>query len=314
MKARIRRLAALALLLNAAASSASADAIAVVSAPGFEVSGNTLLPAELIQARLAEYRSDAAGTAQPALPRLKAAAAAVQELYRRAGYGGVVAFLPEQTLAADGIVRIRVVEGKLAHIDISGNTHFSNEAILASLPGLRTGQTPRVRELDEQIQMANESPVRTVQVLLQPGAEAGAIDAKLTVAERPTQRFNLRLDNTGNASTGRWRSALGWMDGDFLGRDQVLGLDLQFSPEHPSDVVVASGSYHAPFYTRSMALDAYAAWYDVTAGTTATAAGDLDFAGRGHILGLRLSHYLPRQGNIDQRLIFGLEDRVYDKR
>ena len=307
MRARILRLAALA-LLHVAASSALAEATAI-TAPGFEVSGNTLLPAEAIQARLAEYRSNEA-----TLPRMKAAAAAVQELYRRAGYGGVVAFLPEQTLAADGVVRIRVVEGKLAHIDIAGNEHFSDAAILASLPGLKTGETPRVREIDEQIQMANESPVRAVQVLLQPGAEPGDIDAKLTVAERPTQRFNLRLDNTGNASTGRWRSAIGWMDGDFLGHDQVLGLDLQFAPEHPSDLVVASASYHAPFYTHSMALDAYAAWYDVTAGTTATAAGDLDFAGRGHILGLRLSHYLPRQGNIDQRLVYGIEDRVYDNR
>jgi len=311
VKARIRRLAALA-LLHAAAASASADTV-VVRAPGFEVSGNTLLPAEAIQARLAEYRNEPGGT-PTGLPRLKAAAVAVQELYRRAGYGGVVAFLPEQTLAGDGVVRIRVVEGRLAHIDISGNEHFSDAAILASLPSLQTGQTPRVREIDEQIQMANESPVRTVQVLLQPGEEPGAIDAKLTVAERPTRRFNLRLDNTGNSSTGRWRGALGWMDGDFLGRDQVLGLDLQFAPEHPSNLVVASASYHVPFYTRLMALDAYAAWYDVTAGTTATAAGDLDFAGRGHILGLRLSHYLPRLGNIDQRLIYGLEDRVYDNR
>ena len=227
------------------ATAASADAI-VVSAPGFEVSGNTLLPPEAIQARLAQYRDDSRSdaSAPASLHRLKAAAAAVQELYRRAGYGGVVAFLPEQTVA-DGIARIRVVEGKLAHIDISGNEHFSSAAVLASLPGLSTGQTPRVREIDEQIQMANESPVRTVQVLLQPGSDPGTIDAKLTVAERPIRRFNLRLDNTGNASTGRWRSALGWMDGDFLGRDQVLGLDLQFAPEHPEPTgLVAQRQLH----------------------------------------------------------------------
>ena len=307
MKARIRRLAAL-VLLPAVALAASADGgggAVAVNAPGFEVSGNTLLAPELIQARLSEFRGDAS------LPRLKAAAAAVQELYRHAGYGGVVAFLPEQTLK-DGIVRIRVVEGRLAHVEVVGNEHFSSANILASLPGLQAGQTPRVREIDEQIQLANESPVKTVQVLLQPGAGPGAIDAQVSVRERPTQRFNVRLDNTGNASTGRWRSSLGWMDGDLFGRDQILGLELQLAPEHPSELVVASASYRAPLYAQSMAIDAYVAWYDVSAGTTATAAGDLDFAGRGHILGARLSRYLPRIGNVDQRLMFGLEDRVYD--
>ena len=306
MKARNRRLAALALLhLAAAAASASSDGSVVVNASGFEVSGNSLLPPEAIQARLSEFRGDAS------LPRLKAAAAAVQELYRHAGYGGVVAFLPEQTLK-DGIVRIRVVEGRLAHVEVVGNEHFSNANILASLPGLQVGQTPRVREIDEQIQLANESPVKTVQVLLQPGTGPGAIDAQVSVRERPTQRFNLKLDNTGNASTGRWRSSLGWMDGDLFGRDQILGLELQLAPEHPSELVVASASYRAPLYAQSMAIDAYVAWYDVSAGTTATAAGDLDFAGRGHILGARLNHYLPRIGNVDQRLVYGLEDRVYD--
>ena len=318
MKARIRRLAALA-LLPAVAVAASADdggggssVVVVVNAPGFEVSGNTLLAPEAIRARLAEFRGDAAGP-EPSLPRLKAAAAAVQELYRQAGYGGVVAFLPEQTLTMkDGIVRIRVVEGRLARVEVVGNEHFSSENILASLPGLKTGETPRVREIDEQIQLANESPVKTVQVLLQPGQGPGAIDAQVSVRERPAQRFNLRLDNTGNASTGRWRSSLGWMDGNVFGRDEVLGLELQLAPEHPSELVVASASYRKPLYAHSMALDAYVAWYDVSAGTTATAAGDLDFAGRGHILGARLSHYLPRIGNVDQRLMFGLEDRVYD--
>jgi hemolysin activation/secretion protein len=303
-------------LLCSPASAAAVDAAegVIVNAPGFEVAGNTLLAPETIQARLAEFHSQPRNRQdrEPDLPRLKAAAAAVQELYRRAGYGGVIAFLPEQTLKKDVVVRIRVVEGRLAHVEVKGNEHFSTANILASLPDLKPGETPRVRVIDEQIQLANESPVKTVQVLLQPGEGPGDINAQVSVRERPTQQFHVRLDNTGNASTGRWRSSLGWMDGDLLGGDQILGLELQLAPEHPSELVVASVSYRAPLYTRSMALDAYAAWYDVSAGTTATAAGDLDFAGRGYILGTRLNYYLPRLGNVDQRLLLGLEDRVYD--
>jgi len=43
-----------------------------------------------------------------------------------------------------------------------------------------------------------------------------------------------------------------------------------------------------------------------------TAAGDLSFSGQGGIAGARLGWYLPRQGNVDQRLIAGLELREYD--
>ncbi len=80
----------------------SVDAGPEVEVQGFEVEGNTLLPRERIDAALEPYRGRAT------LARLRAAAAMVQDLYRDAGYGGVVAFLPGQS-APGGVVRIRVV-------------------------------------------------------------------------------------------------------------------------------------------------------------------------------------------------------------
>ena len=270
----------------------------------FEVEGNTLLPAETIAQTLAAYKG------QGNLQRLRDAAAAVQDLYRHAGYGGVVAFLPEQK-PKDGVIRIRVVEGRLSRIDVVENKQFSRDNILASLPALAEGRTPDVRLIDAQIQIANESPAKNVQVLLQPGAEVGSVAARVTVAEQAVQRFNTRLDNTGTERTGRWRAALGWQHANVAGRDQVFSAELQTAPEHPKAVAVASGAYRIPLYTQAMALDAYAAWSDVEAGKTGTAAGELQFSGRGTIAGLRATRYLPRVANIDQRASLGLELRDY---
>ncbi len=270
----------------------------------FEVVGNTLLPQQALDEALAAF------TGPTTLTRLREAAAAVQELYRRAGYGGVVAFLPEQE-SSDGVVRIRVVEGKLTRINISGNQQFSVENIRASLPALQEGSTPDVKHIDAQIQMANENPAKTMQVLLQPGAEAGAVAAQVTVVEQPVQQWTLRADNTGSDNTGRLRAAVGWQHSNLFGHDQVLSLDLQTAPDHPSSVAVLSGAYRAPLYVQALALDIYGAWSDVDGGKTGTAAGDLQFSGRGFVLGTRLSAYLPRQGNIDQRLALGLESRDY---
>lgn len=282
----------------------AAAAAPTVQVQGFDVQGNTLLPADALQQRLAEFKGP--GTLQ----RLRDAAAAVQELYRRAGYGGVVAFLPEQTMQG-GLVRIRVVEGKLSRVDISDNKQYSSANVQASLPSLRTGRTPEVRRIDAEIQLANENPSKTVQVLLQPGAEPASIAAKVTVIEQPVQRFTGRLDNTGGERTGRWRAALGWQHANVLDKDHVFGVELQTAPQDTSAVAVLSASYRAPLYGQAMAIDAYGAYSDVDAGKVGTQAGDLNFSGKGYILGTRLNAYLPRYLNVDQRLVAGLELREY---
>ncbi len=294
-----------ALLAAPAVWAQAGDAAAVpLQVEGFNVQGNTLLPAADIDARLADFKGPST------LARLREAASAVQDLYRRAGYGGVVAFLPEHT-PTGGVVRIRVVEGKLERVDIADNVQFSADNIRASLPALEVGATPRVRRIDTQIQMANENPAKVVQVLLQPGAVAGGVAAKVSVAEQPVQRWTARLDNTGSERTGRLRAALGWQHANVAGRDHVFNAEVQLAPEELKSVAVVSAGYRVPFYAQSMALDVYGAWSDVDAGKSGTAAGDLEFAGRGHVLGLRGSAYLSRLGNVDQRLALALEARDY---
>jgi hemolysin activation/secretion protein len=292
--------------LAAAATTAAPPAAAAetLQVQSFQVLGNTLLPPDAIQTRLLPFK----GTAT--LQQLRDAAAAVQELYRHAGYGGVVAFVPEQKPAA-GVVQIRVVEGKLERVDITGLQQFTADNVLASLPALVKGQTPNVRLIDAQIQIANESPAKTVQVLLQPGQAVGGVAAKLTVAEQPVQRFSLRADNTGGTPAKRWRAALGWQHGNVLGLDHVFSAELQTAPQDISGVAVASAAYRMPFYAQAMALDLYGAFSDVSSGKTSTAAGDLQFSGRGHIAGARGTMYLPRWENVDQRVALGLESRDY---
>lgn len=274
-----------------------------VAVSRYVVTGNTLLPQERLDAALARH------TGQRSLDELKAAAQAVQDLYRDAGFGAVVAFLPEQT-PRDGQVTIQVVEGRLARVVVNGGTQFDEANVRAALPSLVVGQTPRVREVDAQIQLANENPARHLDVLLQPGAQAGEVEARVQVTELPVQRFTLGLDNTGSPGT-RWRASAGYQHANLFGRDHVLALQLQVAPEDLDSVAVLSANYRVPLYGLGMSIDAYAAYSDVDGGTTATAAGPLQFAGKGRIAGVRASKYLPRLGEIDQRLVLGLDHRDY---
>lgn len=277
---------------------------AKVRVSAFTVQGNTLLPGEQLDAVLARW------TGERSLDELQQAAQSVQALYREAGYGAAIAYLAPQTMAG-GQVTITVVEGRLAKVTITGEQAFSEANIRASLPSLVEGQTPRVREIDAQIQLANENPAKHLEVLLQPGERLGDVEAVVAVKEQPVLRTSIGLDNTGTPATGRLRANLGLQHANVWGADHVLSAQLQFAPEKPSAVAVASLAYRVPFPAAGMALDAYAAYSDVDGGSTNTPVGALQFAGQGRIVGLRLNRYLPRLGEVDQRLVFGLDQRDY---
>lgn len=270
----------------------------------FLVEGNSLLPAPQLQAALAPFKGERS------LAELQQAAAAVQTLYREAGYGAVIAYLPEQRGTA-GTVTIKVLEGQVARVVVLGNQQFSEANIRRSLPLLVERQTPQVQRLDAQIQLANENPAKQLAVVLEPGQQQGEVDARITVTERPVGNWSANADNTGNRQTGHLRLGLAYQNAGLWDRDHQLMLQAQTSPEHPNRVKVFSGSYRVPFYGQGLALDVYGAYSNVDGGSTSTAAGALQFNGRGRVLGTRLSKLLPRSGERDQRLTVGLDQRAY---
>jgi hemolysin activation/secretion protein len=297
--------AALLLALWLCAPVAAQTPAAKVNVTGFRVSGNTLLPQEAIDAALAPFKGERSAG------ELKQAALALQDLYARAGWGGVVALLPEQALES-GVVAITIVEGRLARINVSGQQQFSADNVRASVPALAEGTTPPLRRIDAQIQMANENPAKQVEVTLQPGAKSGEVDATLALREQGrVQRWSVYADNSGNEQTGRWRAGVGWQHANLFGRDHVLSLQYTTSPTDPDKVQVLSAGYRVPLYAQLVAIDAYAAVSDIDGGSTATLAGDLRFNGKGRLLGVRATRYLERRGDLDQRIALGLDHRAY---
>jgi hemolysin activation/secretion protein len=270
----------------------------------FDITGNTLLPKEAIDAALERFKGERT------LTEIQQAAQAVQALYRDAGYGGVVAYVPPQT-GAPGHATIAVLEGRVSHVYVSGNRQFSEANIRRAVPQLREGQTPQVRSIDAGIQLANENPSRQISLALEPGPQQGDIEARVTVSELPLSRWSFALDNTGNESTGRLRATLGYQNAALWDLDHQLTAQVQFAPDEINAVAVASAGYRIPFYGAGMALDMFAAYSDVEGGTATTAAGPLQFSGEGQVLGMRLSRPLARIGDISHRVSVGLDRRVY---
>jgi hemolysin activation/secretion protein len=270
------------------------------------IEGNTLLPED----RVAPLVTPLIGS-ERTLADLRRAAATVQETYRDAGYGGVVAFVPEQDLSAGNVV-IRVLEGKLARVKISGNQRYDEANIRQSLPNLRQGETPWVRAIDRDIQLANENPVKQLRVVLTAGQKPAEIDANIEVAEDNPLRFLVGFDSTGTEATGNYRLSVGIQHANLWNRDHIATFQYQTSPSKPDLVQIYSLGYRLPLYGLSATIDALFAHSNVDNGTTTTPAGPLQFTGKGDVVALRANRYLVRLGEYDHRLTLGVDWRNYD--
>jgi hemolysin activation/secretion protein len=277
-----------------------------IAVASVHVEGNTLLPASA----LARMTAELAGT-ERSLAELNAVATRVQNAYRDAGYGGVVAYIPAQE-NADGKLVLRVVEGRLAQVRVTGNTWFDTANVRAGLPNLREGSTPLVRAIDRDIQSTNDNPAKHVKVTLLAGAKPGDIDADVGVTDTDPLQYLVGYNNTGTSATGTQRLSVGIQHANLFGMDHAGTFQYQTSPQHPSRVRIFSLGYRIPLYAHAASIDAFFAHSTVSNGTTATTAGPLSFTGKGSVLGLRLNRNLDRIGEYDHHFTLGVDKRVYD--
>ena len=277
-----------------------------INVTAVRIEGNTLLPDGVLSALTAGV----AGT-ERSLPELNQVANRIQNAYRDAGYGGVVAYIPEQAITGGNVV-IRVVEGKLANVRVTGNVHFDTANIRAGLPNLREGATPVVRAIDRDIQLSNENPAKDVKVTLTAGARPGEIDADVGVTDSKPLQFLLGYNNTGQQVTGKHRVSVGLQHSNLFGRDHVGTVQYQTSPEKPEQVRIFSAGYRVPLYSQAASFDAFLAHSNVSSGTTLTPAGPLTFAGKGTVVGLRANRNFDRIGEYDHRAALGLDWRDYE--
>ena len=293
-------------ILLAQAADVAADA-QTSGAPRFEIrsyriEGNTLLQQATIARRLAPFtgKQKDFGDVQRALETL-------QELYQEGGYAGIQVILPEQELER-GEVTFKVVEPKIGRVLVEGNQHFTAESVRRSVPSLVPGTTPRTREIAASVKVANENPAKQSAVLLRPGERDGEVDAVIRVADVQPVRYSVSLDNTGNRETGTYRTGFAYQHANLFGLDHVLTLQYVTSPKNTNDVEVYGLGYRVPLYERGDSLDFIAGYSTVDSGTVQNL---FDVSGQGAIYAVRYNQNLRKLGDLDHRVVYGLDYRAY---
>lgn len=277
----------------------------------FQVEGNTLVASDAIARAVAPLTGR-----EREFSDIQRAVDAIERTYVQAGFTAVKVMVPEQQLAA-GTVRIRVVEAVVTSVSVVGNQHFSAENIRASVSNLKSGAAPRLGNLSQAIQLANDNPAKQLSVSLAEGSLPGTVDATVSVVDHPPLRFIATLDNTGTKSSGHWRTGLAVQHANLFDLDHVGTLAYATSPDKPSGqhLNVYSLGYRVPLYALGDSIDLVHGRSSVdTPSNSPTLGGVLGFTGRGETWGLRYNYFLGRSGETAAKLVFGFDHRKIDSR
>ena len=293
----------------------------------FQVEGNSLLSAQRVQDLVAPFvgRQKVYGDVQKALEALEGD-------YRRLGYGTVQVYVPEQELTT-GVVRLVVSEGVLDKISVTGNKYFSAENVRASLPHLKEGTAPNMRQLSENVQLSNENPAKQVSLVLGVSEEEGKVDIKVEVKDEDPERVYLTLDNTGTKASGKHRLGVSYQNANVGNSDQVLTLAYTTALDPPGGMKVLgnrinpmqdgigvkvdifSVGYRMPLYSIGDSIDLiYGNSSTDTPASSPTLGGGLGINGKGEVFGLRYNHIFPRDGEYGSRLVLGFDYKYMNSR
>ena len=240
---------------SAAGSSASPAAASASSEQHFDINeyrvvGNTVLPGRDIE-RLLYPRLGPGKT----LADVESARAALEKVYHDQGYGTVFVDIPPQTVN-DGIVRLRVTEGRVERTQISGARYFAERDVIAQLPATKPGTVLQISELQKELGAVNSAtPDRSVVPVLKAGSAPGTVDLALKVNDTLPLHGSLELNNQATIDTRELRAIASLSYGNLFGRLDSISMQFQFTPQQFSQVNVFAMNYvaHIRIWTSALA-------------------------------------------------------------
>jgi hemolysin activation/secretion protein len=122
--------------------------------------------------------------------------------YRAHGYILAYAFIPQQEIK-DGLLEIRVREGKVEDIAVEGNRSYSAVFIERHLEKIKKDPSLMKSALERSLLILNEYPSLSVKALLKAGKEPGATDITAEVKDSRPISGGISYDNFGNKTTSK---------------------------------------------------------------------------------------------------------------
>jgi len=264
----------------------------------FRVLGNHVLAPAVIERSVYPFLGPAR-----TLDTVKQAADALEKAYKAAGYGAIYVDIPEQEVA-NGIVRLKVTEGKLEKLHVRGERYFSGRQILAALPALEIGKTPNLPELQQELTALNaRTPDRSTTPVLKAGSEPGTVDVELAVKDTLPLHGSLQYDDRHTADTTPNRATAALSYDNLWQRQDSVGVQYQTAPAKPSDAEVLIANYLGHIGSDG----AQAAFTYTRTNSNVLALGTLGVLGKGSIYGAHWMEPMLSSASSSQSINLGAD-------
>ena len=192
------------------------------------VMGNSVLPPEAI-ARAITNVDGAFGT-NTSFEGIRAAMIELQKAYRERGYVTVSVGLPQQKLT-NATVKVKVTEGRLAAINVTGNRYFSSNNVMRSLPSLQTNTLLNSHVLQRELDNANASRDRQIYPVIGPGPEPDTSELTLKVKDQLPLHARLEVNNQATPNTPDLRANFSAQYDNLWDLEHQVGIQYNFTPD-----------------------------------------------------------------------------------
>jgi len=233
------------------------------------------------------------------LKQMQKVADLITDKYRVQGYATSRAYIPPQTIK-DGILIIRVIEGRLGNLSIEGNRYFKT-SLLEDKIGLAPNEHFDYAALQNSLVYINEHPDRIARVTLAPGQEPGTTDVIINVEDNYPFHVGIEYDNYGSRYIERNRYSVVLEHNNLLGFDDKLYLKLQDSEQ--LRLQSFQGRYIFPVNS-TLSLGTYFVHSRSTLGQEFL---DLKAGGKAKIYGVFANKVLFQNDDLDVRLNLGFD-------
>lgn len=127
-------------------------------------------------------------------------AQSVTDYYREHGFILATAFVPEQEVS-NGIIHLKVLEGRLGNVTVSNNDIFSQRTIAAAFDH-ELGKPVTEERIESALRRINDLPGVRVRGSFSPGQNVGETTLNLGVLDEQAWTSSVLIDNHGSPTTG----------------------------------------------------------------------------------------------------------------
>jgi hemolysin activation/secretion protein len=185
----------------------------------FNVTGNTKVSSTEIEKITKDYIGR-----EITITDLKLIADKITEIYWNKGYVTSFAYIPAQKVV-DGVVEIKIIEGKVGKIKVEGNKYYTDNFIVKHFDNLKKEDVLNNKSLERSLLILNDFPKLNAYANLTKGEGEGTTDIIVEVEEKYFP-FNLNVffNNFGSRYTGRERLGFTFDLGNLTKNGDILSL------------------------------------------------------------------------------------------